>query len=339
VLHLNPLQEALQPGGDTCFAGLLPRIETLCRELAKPVFVKEVGWGLAPDVVRSLVEAGVAGVDVAGAGGTSWSEVERHRMEEPWRARAAAAFAGWGVPTADALRQARAAAPDALVFASGGIHDGLDVAKAVALGADLVGLAGPFLRAADDGLEAARDLARELTETLRICMFCIGARSLAELRTTPRLVDLSGAEPRVHTQTLTLETDGAGQFSELTDDVQRVVAAAGVREGQVHVYSNHTTAAIRINENEPLLLADFQRLLERLAPLGGYDHDDMSRRQGVAPDEPTNGHAHCQQLLLSTSETLPVTGGRLVLGPWQRVFLVELCSGRQRRVTVQVMGR
>jgi secondary thiamine-phosphate synthase enzyme len=339
VLHLNPLQEALQPGGDTCFGDLLSKIEELCRRLERPVVVKEVGWGLAPDVVRGLVEAGVTGVDVAGAGGTSWSEVERHRMEEPWRARAAAAFGGWGLPTADALRQARAAAPDSLIFASGGIQDGLDAAKAVALGADLVGLAGPFLRAADSGFEVARDLGRELSETLRIAMFCIGARSLAELRATPRLVDVSGAEPRIHSETLSLATDAPGQFTDLTDDVQRVVAAAGVREGQVHVYSNHTTAAIRINENEPLLLADFQRLLERLAPAGGYDHDDMSRRQDVPPDEPTNGHAHCRHLLLSSSETLPVAGGRLVLGPWQRVFLVELCSGRQRRVTVQVMGR
>jgi isopentenyl-diphosphate delta-isomerase len=339
VLHLNPLQEALQPGGDTCFAGLLPRIEELCRRLEKPVLVKEVGWGLAPDVVRGLIDAGVAGVDVAGAGGTSWSEVERHRMDEPWRARAAAAFAGWGLPTADALRQARAAAPGALVFASGGVQDGVDVAKAVALGADLVGLAGPFLRAADSGFDAARDLGWELTETLRIGMFCVGARSLAELTATPRLVDVSGGEARIHTETLTFATDAAGQFTDLTDDVQRVVAAAGVREGHVHVYSNHTTAAVRINENEPLLLADFQRLLERLAPAGGYEHDDISRRKDVGPDEPMNGHAHCRQLLLSSSETLPVAGGRLVLGAWQRVFLVELCSGRQRRVTVQVMGR
>jgi isopentenyl-diphosphate delta-isomerase len=339
VLHLNPLQEALQPDGDTCFADLLPRIAALCRRLERPVLVKEVGWGLAPDVVRSLVEAGVTGVDVAGAGGTSWSEVERHRLDEPWRARAAAAFAGWGLPTAEALRQARAAAPTSLVVASGGVRDGLDVAKSVALGADLVGLAGPFLRAADAGPEAAADLARELTETLRIAMFCVGARSLAELRSTPRLVDQAGGEPRIHTETLTYVTERAGQFRDLTADVQRVVAASGVRQGQAHVYSNHTTAAIRINENEPLLMADFQRLLERLAPEGGYEHDDMGRRLGVGPEEPVNGHAHCQHLLLSSSETLPVSGGRLGLGTWQSVFLVELCSPRSRQVTVQVMGR
>lgn len=339
VLHLNPLQEALQPDGDTCFKDLLPKIAALCRQLERPVVVKEVGWGLAPDVVRALVESGVAGVDVAGAGGTSWSEVERHRMEEPWRARAAAAFAGWGLPTAEALRQARAAAPQALVFASGGVRDGVDVAKAVALGADLVGLAGPFLRAADAGPEAALDLARELTETLRIAMFCVGARSLADLRCSPRLVEAGGADPRIHTETLTYLTDGSGRFTDVTADVQQVVAASGVRQGQALVYSNHTTAAIRINENEPLLMADFMRLLGRLVPEGGYEHDDMSRRVGVGPDEPVNGHAHCQHLLLSSSETLPVSGGSLGLGAWQSIFLVELCSARTRQVTVQVVGR
>jgi isopentenyl-diphosphate Delta-isomerase len=182
VLHLNPLQEALQPEGDTCFGNLLEKIATLCHELDRPVVVKEVGWGLAPDVVRRLLAAGVSAVDVAGAGGTSWSEVESHRMAEPWRARVAEAFAGWGLPTAQALRLARQAAPEACIFASGGIRDGLDVAKAVALGADLAGIAGPFLRAAVVGPEEAHGLARELIEVLRIAMFCVGARTLADVR-------------------------------------------------------------------------------------------------------------------------------------------------------------
>src|SRR5438477_2523423 len=85
VLHLNALQEALQPEGDTEFAGLLAKIAVLCREMELPVIAKEVGWGLAPDVVCALLEAGVSAVDLAGAGGTSWSEVERHRMHDPWR--------------------------------------------------------------------------------------------------------------------------------------------------------------------------------------------------------------------------------------------------------------
>lgn len=184
VLHLNPLQEALQPEGDTCFRGLLERIAQLCSEVGFPIVVKEVGWGIAASDVRALFDAGVAAVDVAGAGGTSWSEVERYRITEEWRARVAAAFAGWGIPTAQCLVEARGAAPLGTLIASGGIRHGLDVAKAVALGADVAGIAGPFLRAAHRGFEAADSLARELVETLRVAMFCVGARRAAELRGT-----------------------------------------------------------------------------------------------------------------------------------------------------------
>jgi isopentenyl-diphosphate delta-isomerase len=184
VLHLNSLQEALQPEGDVCFSGLLAQIARLCQRVEFPVVVKEVGWGIAATDVRALFDAGVAAVDVAGAGGTSWSEVERYRIGEPWRARVAAAFAGWGIPTAQCLVEARAVAPDATLIASGGIRDGIDVAKALALGADLIGIAGPFLRAADVSEEAADELARELTQTLRIAMFCTGARTPRDLRGT-----------------------------------------------------------------------------------------------------------------------------------------------------------
>ncbi len=184
ALHLNPLQEALQPEGDTCFGGLLARIAQLCERADFPVVVKEVGWGIAPRDVRRLFDAGVAAVDLAGAGGTSWSEVERHRIEEPWRARVAGAFAGWGIPTARSLIDARHVAPTETLIASGGIRHGLDVAKAFALGADAAGIAGPFLRAANESLDAARELARELIETLRIAMFCTGARTPRDLRGT-----------------------------------------------------------------------------------------------------------------------------------------------------------
>ncbi len=339
MLHLNPLQEAVQPEGDGCFGGLLERIARLCRGLEVPVVVKEVGWGIAPDTARQLLQAGVAAVDVAGAGGTSWSEVERHRIADPVRSRVAAAFAGWGIPTAEALRAARRAAPEALIFASGGIRDGIEVAKAVSLGADLVGIAGPFLRAAARGVEAVRELAAELTEVLRVAMFCIGAASLEELRGSPRLVRAGERSP-FHVSTLTYRTAGPGQFIDITEDVEATLRASQVSEGMVHVFSRHTTAAIRVNENEPLLLGDFRRFLGELAPAGAaYEHDDMSRRQDVPPDEPRNGHAHLQQLLLGNSQTLPVVGGRLGLGRWQRLFLVELCSARERQVTVQVLGR
>src|SRR3984893_12174588 len=134
VLHLNPLQEALQPEGETAFSGLLEKIAGLCRLLGSPVVVKEVGWGLAPDVVRALLSAGVSAVGVAGAGGPSWRQVESNRMAEPCRAPGGRALARWGLPTAQALRLAREAAPDALIFASGGIRPGLAVAKAAAPG-------------------------------------------------------------------------------------------------------------------------------------------------------------------------------------------------------------
>jgi secondary thiamine-phosphate synthase enzyme len=122
--------------------------------------------------------------------------------------------------------------------------------------------------------------------------------------------------------------------------VLAVLRSAPVRRGLVSVYSTHTTAAIRVNENEPLLLGDFRRFLAGVAPVadGAYEHDDMTRRAGVPADEPRNGHAHCQHLLLGASETLPVVDGRLALGRWQRLFLVELCSAREREVVVQVLG-
>jgi isopentenyl-diphosphate delta-isomerase len=187
VLHLNPLQEALQPEGDTCFGGLLARIERLCAELAAPVLVKEVGWGIAEDLVVALLEAGVAAVDVAGAGGTSWSEVERHRIADPVRARVAAAFAGWGIPTAEAIVRARRAAPSACLIASGGVRTGIDVAKAIALGADAVGAAGPLLRAAVLSEGALSDALDVMLGELRLAMFCVGARSPEALRVTTRL--------------------------------------------------------------------------------------------------------------------------------------------------------
>jgi len=340
VLHLNALQEALQPDGDTCFRGLSTRIAEVCSRLGKPVIVKEVGWGIAADMVEELFAAGVAAVDVAGAGGTSWSEVERHRIEAPWRARVAASFAGWGISTAECLRQARRVAPTGLIFASGGVRDGIDVAKAIALGADLVGIAGPFLRAAAAGEDEALDLAREYIEVLRIAMFSLGVRELAGLQSTPRCRRRDDGAVETRTARLTYRTEGTNKFHDITDDVAAAVGASGVRNGLVHVYSTHTTAAIRINENEELLMRDFERFLERVAPAGNgaYEHDEIERRVGVPADEPVNGHSHCRHLLLASSETLPVVNGALALGQWQRIFLIELCSSRERDVVVQVLG-
>jgi isopentenyl-diphosphate delta-isomerase len=338
VLHLNALQEALQVEGNTNFRGLLGRIETLTRQIGVPVIVKEIGWGISRDLVVRLFAAGVSAVDVAGAGGTSWSEVERHRQGGHILSVVAESFADWGLPTAEALRDARLAAPDSLIFASGGIRSGMDVAKAVALGADIVGLAGPFLRAAAEGIDQARNLTEALILVLRTTMFATGTPDLTALRGTPRL-RCTDSHVGVISATLSYATPGSHEFVDITDDVKSIVSSGGIRDGIAHIASVHTTASISINENEPLLLDDFRTLLHRLAPVGDYEHNDLSRRNRVAPDEPQNGDAHCRALLLSPSESVPISSGRLDLGEWQRIFLVELDGPRDRRVNVQVIGR
>lgn len=186
ILHFNALQEAVQPEGDGNFAGLLPKIETICRQLSVPVIAKEVGWGFSEQAARQLANAGVAAIDVAGAGGTSWSQVEMYRAPTARHARVAGAFIDWGIPTAVSIQYCHRAAPDLPIFASGGIRNGIDVAKCVALGASVVGLAGEFLRAADkDGVAGVVELAETITDELRVAMFCTGAADLAALAATP----------------------------------------------------------------------------------------------------------------------------------------------------------
>lgn len=182
ILHFNVLQEAVQAEGDIDFAGLLGKVEYVCANLDVPVIAKEVGWGFSEANVRDLAQAGVSAIDVAGAGGTSWSEVEYHRAPSDFHARVARSFADWGIPTSDAIQYARSAAPDLPVFASGGLRDGIDIAKCVALGADLAGLASPFLRAASESSEAVEELIQELNAQLRIAMLCTASRDLDALR-------------------------------------------------------------------------------------------------------------------------------------------------------------
>jgi isopentenyl-diphosphate delta-isomerase len=184
ILHLNALQEAVQPEGNTQFAGLLARIERVCRDVGVPVIVKEVGNGISAATARRLVDAGVWGIDVAGAGGTSWSEVERFRHTSAGGQRVAAAFAGWGIPTTESIIAVRAALPTVPLIGSGGVRSGVDVAKALALGADLAATARPALSpaAAEHGAAAViEELSAWLAE-LRIAMFCSGCADLAALR-------------------------------------------------------------------------------------------------------------------------------------------------------------
>lgn len=146
---------------------------------------------------------------------------------------------------------------------------------------------------------------------------------------------------RLTTEKLVIKTDTAPQFIDLTDQIQAIVDASGVSHGQVTIFSQHTTAAIRINEHEPLLLQDFTAFLERVAPeCANYRHNDFSvRTVNMTTDECANAHAHCRHLLMSTSETIPIVDGEMCLGTWQRVFLLELDHPRERSVVVQVLGQ
>lgn len=188
ILHLNPLQEVLQADGDWNWAGLLGKIEQVCRGVGVPVVVKEVGWGISGALARRLAEVGVAVIDVAGSGGTSWSEVEYYRAPSERLRRLARAFADWGIPTAESLVAVGEAAPHLSRIASGGIRDGIDVAKCLALGASAAGLASPFLKAAAVSAEAVVETIDLLAAEVRIAMFCAGAGNVAALREPGRLV-------------------------------------------------------------------------------------------------------------------------------------------------------
>jgi isopentenyl-diphosphate Delta-isomerase len=178
TIHLNPIQEAVQPEGEPEFAGVADGIAAIVARLAPlPVVVKEVGFGMDAADVALLRDAGVAAIDVAGAGGTNWALVEGRRDDRA--GDVAAAFADWGVPTADALADAVATAPDLPVIASGGLRDGVDAAKALALGASAAGLARPFLLGARAG--EASETAAALVRQLRVAVWAVGAGSAAEL--------------------------------------------------------------------------------------------------------------------------------------------------------------
>ncbi len=185
ILHLNPLQECLQADGNTDFRGLLAKIEEICQKLSYPVMVKEVGWGISETVARQLAEIGVQAIDVAGAGGTSWSKVEKYRAPTETMFRIAENFATWGIPTTQAIQMARRGAPTITLIASGGIRTGVDAAKAIALGADAVALATPLLKLATVSTEAVVECLTEIAQELRIAMFCSGARNLQELKNVP----------------------------------------------------------------------------------------------------------------------------------------------------------
>lgn len=183
ILHINPLQEAVQTKGDTNFRGLLTKIASLCEALPVPVIAKEVGNGISGVMAQRLLEAGVRAIDVAGAGGTSWARVESERAADPLQRRLGNTFASWGIPTAECILGVRSVAPMVPLIASGGLRNGLDVAKAIGLGADIAGLALPFLQAAAESEEALYSLMDALIAEITTVLFCTGNATLTGLRT------------------------------------------------------------------------------------------------------------------------------------------------------------
>ena len=182
ILHLNPIQEAVQDAGDTNFSGLAKKIEEICKKLEVPVIAKEVGWGISERTAKLLADCGVSAIDVAGAGGTSWSQVEMYRAPDEFTRELAATFVGWGIPTADSILNVKRAAPEMTVFASGGLKDGLDIAKCIALGATLGGMAGQFLKAAAISTKSAVHMMKIMQKQIQVTMFATGIGKLEELK-------------------------------------------------------------------------------------------------------------------------------------------------------------
>jgi isopentenyl-diphosphate Delta-isomerase len=192
ILHLNVLQEAVQPEGNRNFKGLARRIAEVCRELGVPVVAKEVGFGISADAALRLEQAGVKAIDVAGRGGTSWYAVESKRSGQKGQARELT-FADWGIPTEETLAQVRRAVPDMELVASGGIRNGLDVAKAIALGANVAAIGQPLLAPALESADKVIESLAKVIHEIKVAMLCVGAGDLTALGKAP-LVRRSGRD-------------------------------------------------------------------------------------------------------------------------------------------------
>lgn len=180
-LHLNPLQEAIQPEGNTNFHRLSDKIAALVSQLPVPVLLKEVGCGLSLADIALGIKAGIKHFDIAGRGGTSWSRIEYHRRHQP-NDTLGLIFQDWGLPMAEALKQAHQSYPEQTFIASGGIRNGIDMAKSIALGAQLCGIAAPFLAAAQDSAAAVIAQIQQLQQQYRTALFLLGCSNSAELR-------------------------------------------------------------------------------------------------------------------------------------------------------------
>lgn len=186
-LHLNSLQEVVQDEGDLNFKDLLPKIAAVCKALTVPVGVKEVGFGIDGIVAEKLYEAGVSFIDVAGAGGTSWSQVEKLRSNDSLHQAAAEAFNSWGNPTKDCIVSVKNKLPEVPIVASGGMKTGVDAAKAMTIGADVIGFARQLLESATESADNVMDTMEQIEFEMKMVMFGIGATSIPALQNTNRV--------------------------------------------------------------------------------------------------------------------------------------------------------
>jgi len=196
AIHLNPLQEAVQPEGQTNFKGVLEKIEAIADEIEKPVIAKETGAGIAAEEAKKLEAAGVKGIDISGAGGTSFAAVEYYRTKgqvNTFQRKLGDAFWDWGIPTAVSIVEVSQAV-NIPIIASGGIREGVDMAKALALGANLTSLSQPLLQVANRGVEETKDMLLLLIEELRNSMFLAGADSVQTVKKIPIVITNKTAE-------------------------------------------------------------------------------------------------------------------------------------------------
>ncbi|MCG9478759.1 MAG: type 2 isopentenyl-diphosphate Delta-isomerase [Actinomycetia bacterium] len=187
-LHLNGMQEAFQNEGNHDFSRLAEKIGQICRQADFPVIVREVGFGMDETAAGKLIEAGVAAIDVGGSGGTSWVKIEKIRSRDEVLKKIASQFSRWGIPTADSIIRVRTASKSIPLIASGGIRNGLEAAKCIALGADVAGIGLPLLRAVNDSVDCALNFIHEIEMGLRIAMFGIGAADIWSLKNTKYLI-------------------------------------------------------------------------------------------------------------------------------------------------------
>ena len=187
MLHLNPIQEVFQDGGNRDFSGLEKKISHICSNADFPVVIREVGFGISRDVAQRLISCGVSGIDIGGAGGTSWTEIEGKRSVIHSNKKISHIFQDWGIPTAECLAGIRDLKAGISIIASGGIRSGLDAAKAVALGADMAGIALPLLKAASVSTETTIEIISQYITGLKIAMFGIGAKNIRQLKNTTYL--------------------------------------------------------------------------------------------------------------------------------------------------------